>query len=243
MATDRLPDGMVLSEAQLRDVIERAVRTAPKREGITIAELREIAAELDIDARALDRALDEVIGLPIVGRPVRTWLKRQFTKLGRYVDRFLPQSGRFVALGVIGAVAGWLNAFLMVFSVNGHYPIGSVMLGVTVANLLSRSVDKKFARYLGEIFATWVMYGILWSTTYGGVTQNLVVWCVLWIALATLAGSFLVRDPWNRGDATPLLPHASTETPSVAPESPDARTRESSFVRFIWPALLRPSRA
>jgi hypothetical protein len=233
---------MVLSESQLRDVIERAVRVLPEKTGVTVAELREIAAELDIDPRALERALDDVIGLPIPGQPVRTWLKRQITKLGRLTDRVLPQTGRLATFGLLGAIAGWLNAFLMVFALNGHYPIAAAMLGLTLANLLSRRLDKNFSRYLAETFAQWGCYAVLWSLTYGNVTQNLVIWFVLWTALASAAGWFMVRDRDNDGQYTPSLPQSSPDTAMPGAQDPNSARRERiSHRRFTWPTLLRPS--
>ena len=64
MKRERLPDDMVLSEEEVREIVERAARELPASSGITVAELRQIAAELDIDPKALTRALDQVVGLP-----------------------------------------------------------------------------------------------------------------------------------------------------------------------------------
>ncbi len=96
MKQRQLPDEIVLSDAQVRDVIERATRVVPERNGITVADLRQIATELDIDPRALEAALDHVIGLPVPGRPIRSWFNRQMATLGRFADSFLPQSGRLI---------------------------------------------------------------------------------------------------------------------------------------------------
>src|SRR5688572_12196340 len=132
------PQDLVLSDAELREVIERALRAEPARGGVTIAEVRQIAAELDIDPRALDVALDQVVGLPVAGKPIHSWLKRQMTRLGRLADSFLPRTGRLIGFGMFGAIAGWLNAYLPTFSFNPHYLIAAAMVGLTMANLLSR---------------------------------------------------------------------------------------------------------
>ena len=50
----------VVSESQLRDIIERAARMS-EQDGVSIAELRRIAHELDIDPQAVDRALAQVL--------------------------------------------------------------------------------------------------------------------------------------------------------------------------------------
>lgn len=243
MKKRQLPDEIVLSDAEVRDVIERAVRVVPERNGITVADLRQIAAELDIDPRALEAALDQVIGLPVPGRPIRSWFKRQIAKLGRITDSFLPQSGRLIGSAIFGGIAGWLNAFLMVFSLNGHYLIAAGMVGLTVANLLSRRLDRKFPRYLAETFATWGSYAALWSITYGHVTQNLVAWFVLWTSLATVSGFFLVRDSSRRDGEPPLLTDAMQQSARAASSDPNGMRRELHSLHWLLPALLRQARA
>ncbi|HUF50241.1 MAG TPA: hypothetical protein VMN60_05375 [Longimicrobiales bacterium] len=195
MKKKRLPGDMMLSEDQVRDVIERAAREVPESSGITVAELQQIAAELDISPKALERALDDVVGLNAADRPVRGWLDRQVAKLGRHVDPFLPRRGCVVLGAIFGGVAGWLNAFLMTFAINGHYAIAAAMVGITFANLLSRRRGRQFPRFLAETLVLWVAYAVAWSATYGGVTQNLIVWVALWTSMATLFGSLLLRDP------------------------------------------------
>ena len=228
MKKRELSDEIVLTDAEARDVIERAVRVLPERDGITVADLREIAAELDIDPRALEAALDQVIGLPVPGHPVRSWLKRHAAKLGRVTDSILPQNGRLIGSAIFGGIAGWLNAFLMVFSVNGHYSIATAMVGVTVANLLSRRLDRNYPRYLAETFATWGAYGALWSITYGHVTPNLIAWLVLWTSLATVMGFFLVRDSSRSGGA----PHFLSEAIQQGAESESSHAKEMCRSRY-----------
>lgn len=96
---------------------------------MTVAELRRIAQELDIDAESLERALDEMISLPVAGQPIRNGFKRQLTTLGHLVDPLLPSKGRLVGGALFGGIAGWLNAFLMTFAMQGHYPIRSPWSG------------------------------------------------------------------------------------------------------------------
>lgn len=243
MKKAQLPDEIVLSEAQVRDVIGRAVRVVPERNGITLSDLRQIAAELDIDPGALEAALDQVIGLPVPGRPIRSWFKRQVATLGRFTDSFLPQSGRLIGSAIFGGIAGWLNAFLMVFSLNGHYLIAAGMIGLTIANLLSRRLDRNFPRYLAETFATWGSYAVLWSITYGQVTQNLVGWFVLWTSLATVFGLLLVRDSSRFGGNPPLLPDAMQQNAREASGDSNEMRRERHSLQWLLPALVRQARA
>lgn len=235
MRNERLPDDMVLSEAQMRDIIERATREMPLSTGITVAELRQIAAELDIDPKSLERAFDEVIGLPIADRPVRTWLKRQLTKLGRLVDPFLPKKGRLVAGALFGGIAGWLNAFLMEFSINGHYPVAFAMIGITLANLLSRRLDRDFRHYFAETLATWGLYGLSWALTYDGITSNLVIWVLLWTSLAVIGGLRLMRAPLDGGDQPPLLPYTVDKATQEPDDGPGTMLRDQvRRARIVW---------
>lgn len=243
MTQPQLPDDIVLSDAQVRDVIERAVRVVPERSGITVAALREMAAELDIDPRALEAALDKVIGLPVPGHPVRSWFKRQIATLGRFTDSVLPQSGRLIGSALFGGIAGWLNAFLLVFSLNGHFPIAAGMIGLTVANLLSRRLDRDLPRYLAETFALWGAYAALWSITYGQVTQGLVGWIVLWTSLATVFGFLLLRDSSRHGGTPLLLPDSTPRSAREASDDSHELRRARHSRQWLLLAAVRHARA
>jgi hypothetical protein len=223
----------VLSDAEVRDVIQRALREESTRGGITIAELRQVAAELDIDPRAVEIALDQVVGLPIPGKPIRSWLKRQMTKLGRVADAFLPRTGRLVGLGLFGAVAGWLNAFLPTFAFNPHYPIAVAMIGVTLANLLARRLDQKLRPFIAETLAMWLLYGVAWSVTYGGVNDRIVFWVIFWMSQATMLGYIVMRD---RPDADADLRVSTAAKEISAPEAPD-QGLDTKRVRITRPVL------
>jgi hypothetical protein len=54
-------ESLLLTEAQVREIIERAATMPTRRDDISVKELKAIASELDIDANSLERALDEVL--------------------------------------------------------------------------------------------------------------------------------------------------------------------------------------
>jgi hypothetical protein len=181
------------------------------------------------------RALDEVVGLPIAGHPVRTWLKRQLTKIGRQIDQFLPPKGRLVAGGLFGGIAGWLNAFLADgFAVQIHYPIAIAMVGITVANLLSRRLDRSLFKFLAETVATWGLYAVLWAATYGHVTENLVLWVGLWTAAAAITGWMLMRDA-STDDHGSGLP--AEVPPQIVPDGSSMEGNTDLLRRVMWPAI------
>lgn len=202
-----------------------------------------MAHELEIDPASLERALDEVISLPVAGQPVRNWCRRQLTKLGHLVDPFLPSKGRLVGGAVFGSLAGWLNAFLMTFAINGHYSVATAMVGLTFANLLSRRLDRSLARFLGETYATWAAYAAFWAGTHGVVTENLVLWVGLWASVSTVAGWLLMRDP-SDGAASPsaLPPAPKLDGGTSTDRKPTLREIRSQPV-LLWADALRMSRA
>ena len=244
MKKPRPHQDLVLTDEEVRDVIQHALREESARGGITITELRQIAAELDIEPRALELALDQVVGLPIPGKPIRSWLKRRMTKLGRLADAFLPQTGRLIGLGLFGAIAGWLNAFLPTFTFNPHYPIAAAMIGLTMANLLSRRLDQKLRRFIMETLATWLLYGVAWSATYGGVNDRIVFWVVFWVSQATMLGYILMRD---RSESDGDLHVATTLAERSSPNAPDhdLETKRVRITRpvLLWRSFVQPDRA
>jgi hypothetical protein len=106
-----------------------------------------------------------------------------------------------------------MNAFLMGFSINAHYPIALAMIGITVANLLSRRLDRDRSRYFAETLAMWGLYGLSWTLTYGRVTDNLVKWVLLWTSLAFIGGWRLLRAPSGGGELPLLAPLTAEEPP------------------------------
>jgi hypothetical protein len=232
MGNRELPDDMILSEAQLREVIERAARMEPSAEGVTVAELRQIASELNIEPRAIQQALDEVIGLPIPGHPIRTWLKRGLTRLGHEVDRYLPEKGRLLIGAAFGSIAGWLNAFIPDgFGINTHYPVAIAMVGFTALNLLSRRVDKRLFKFLTETLAMWLVYGVFWATTHGEATESLVIWLAMWTALASGAGWLMIGRNSRQDGQGPLSPAQSEEGGRL--ESADQQEHHSDLYEMI----------
>ncbi len=243
MIDEKSSDDFVLTDAQMREVIERATRELPPASGITVAELRRIAGELDIDPISLERALDQVISLPVAGQPIRNWLRRHLTTLGHLVDPLLPNKGRLVGGALLGGIAGWLNAFLMSLAMQGHYPIALIMVGFTLANVLSRRLDRGLARFLAETYVMWGAYAAFWAGTYGDVTENLVLWVALWTSAATVLGWLLMRGP-SGGGAHPSLPAPDSETGGGTSTDTNHTLRESlSLPGLIWVGALRMSRA
>lgn len=241
MSHDGLPDDFILSDAQLREVIERAARAERQSSGISMVMLRQIAAELEIDPIALERALDEVVGLPVRGRPVRSWFRRQATRAGRFLSQLLPREGRLAASLTLGAAFGWLSGYVaksIMVTVNGmriattgtaflDVPLAIAVVALTFANSLARRHEGGLTRYLVETFSLWGGFAAVWSLTSGhGLTDDLLRWTLGGLFLASVWGIAIIRTrPWL-GSGPARLPVGRRRQPGIAPRA-DTEVRRS----------------
>src|SRR5262245_13699546 len=110
MSPDELPESLILTEAQVRQAIGLAARAVPHSEGVSLAQLRQIAQELDIEQEALLQAVRDVLAGRghLVSR--RSWFSRVSSYLGTLVTPLLPQRGRALVGSLIGGSLGWLTA-------------------------------------------------------------------------------------------------------------------------------------
>jgi hypothetical protein len=61
MMTDNQPDERRFSDDEVREILELALRQPPSSSGLTLAELQEIAEEIDLDEASLRRAVEVVM--------------------------------------------------------------------------------------------------------------------------------------------------------------------------------------
>jgi hypothetical protein len=210
MSKDELPDDLVLNETQFRQVIELATRTTPRSDGVSVAELRQIAQELDIDPESLARALDFVLTRPERKRPIGSWLSRRTMRLGLALSGVLPRRGRLIAGGLVGGFLGWVSAHvatglqevvngIMVMRGSGAFmdiPIAILLILLTIANSFAHRVDGRRGRFIAETVACWGTFAVAWCITHGAVTADLIRFVVACLSLFCLGGWFVVR-PWE----------------------------------------------
>lgn len=246
MPDEKLPGDLVLSEAQFRKVIELAVRVTPRSEGVSVAELRQIARDLDIDQDSLARALSVVLAQPQRSQSTRSWLSTQATRLGMGLGRVLPRRGRLIASGLVGGLLGWLSAYVglgLREVINGmiimrgstsylDVAIFIVLSLLTLANSLSRRVDGRRRRYLAETVMTWSTLALAWAITHGSATADLLTAVALSMAAFGLWGWLIIRP--RGSDGAGLL--VKTQVDVTEPGAPE-RTNDERGTLLEWTRL------
>jgi hypothetical protein len=258
MATQDPDDDFVLSEAQFREVIERATRADLTQDGISVAVLRQVAQELDVDPRALQRALGDVVGVSDARQPVRGWFRRQITNAGRIVDFVLPKRGRLVAGIAVGTFLGWLTAHVAVGlrvvigetsrSIGSSsfidVPVFLLLVALTFGNSLSRRLDRRLDRYLAEIATMWGAFAISWSITFGGSTSDLAVTTLASIVVAAVWGWIVIGRRAGPGSAESVAvtahPHALPVIPEEKGVNPLERSSQPGFLALIMLGISLP---
>lgn len=250
MPSDDMPKDLQLTQTQLRDIIERAARAEPRAHGVTVPELRQIAEELDIDPWALEQALHDVVGLPYPGRPIRSWLHRQVTRLGHLCDQILPQRARLGSGILVGGFLGALSALASVsveFTVDGTtysrggaaimaVPIAVAMILLILANSLSRRLDGRLGRFLAESASMQISSGVSAALVIGSVTDDLVTWTLTMIVGATIWGLLVVRRH-HRGPPLYSVRAPITVPQPTKPHDPDSRP----LAKACWSGLVSPT--
>ena len=233
MAPEGPSDKWILTDQQVRRVIGLATHMPPSTEGISIAELRQIARELDIDDDAFERALNAVMSSESLPPPAPSWLSSRALQVGRVIDSILPQRARLLALGAVGGFSGWLDAYadsLLRGVINGETIMHgstsylvvrlSILLSlITLANSLSRRLKGNRNRYLAETVATWGSLAAAWSLTTGYVTTDLLQFVAISIVGFGLWGWLIIR-PEAPADGLAVRAHPA-EPLSNKPTSQD----------------------
>ena len=231
MGADHLPDDFTLSEAQFRKIIELAARLPAPRDGVTLTQLRQIAAELDIDPEALAGALSAVLATTPDRRFPRRWWSSQALRIGLAMDRFLPGKWRLATLATLGGFLGWLDAVvglgmrrvvsgMTIMTGSTSYLVIAIAVFLsclTLANSFSRRLNGGRRRYLVETAVTWGSLALAWALTHGSATDDLLRFLAWSLAGSALWGWWIIRPAGG--------PHArlAGEAATPAPGSPGAR--------------------
>ncbi len=259
MLPKELPEDIVLSDAQVREVIELAARAVPPANGVSLAELRQIALELDIEERALENALRVVLGRVPAPTPIRSWLSTLATRLGVALSRFFDERGvrrRWLAFGAVGGTLGWFSAYssalLYERVINGmtirtsstflvDAPITALLILITLANSLSRRVEGDRTRYLLDTAATWFAFSTGWALTYGAVTDDLMGGLATFTAALGLWGWLIIRPSKPGDDVSQLLQvqeKVERWRASGQDDEPNVKQERASWKGHVSPTML-----
>jgi len=246
------PENLTLSDAQVREVIERAARLEPRSERVSVRELRQIAAELDIVPDALEQALEEIIR-PSTLRRIRSRCCHRLTRIGWVADRLLPRRGRLAGGCAVGGLLGWASAYVMSlapFSIGSIHvtpgagaivdvPVTLALVLMTLANSLSRRVHGALAKYLRETWALWLGFGAGWSGTHGSVTADMLWWLAIGLSGLTVWGCLVVRGDRGADSGVPLL--GATGDPRVADNPTETESARDMPIRDVWRGRVSPN--
>ncbi len=213
MSKSEIPDDAMLTEAQFREVIDRATRAELRDPGVTIDVVRQVAAELNIDEHQLERALRVVLAPPDADRIPAPPLRG--SAIGRALNDILPRRGRALVFAVIGAALGWFSAHIGNTLDTGamgfvDVPIGIGLILLGLANSVNRRGDGRVRSFILESVATWTAFDIAWSVAHGRITGDVLTYFASSLIGASLWGWLFVR----RGG--PGAPSARSETAGPA---------------------------
>ena len=238
MGETKPPNDLVLTEAQVREVIELATRLPSSKEGISLSDLRQIARELDIDQDALDRALAEVLG-----RPSARFL---MTRLGR----LLVNRGRAVVGALIGSVLGWWSGFatdalrevingMTVMKGSGAFidvPVAIALILLTLLNSLSRWLDARRRDYVVETVATWGFFLAARALQDGYITQDGTRFVAMAVLTSCLWGWLTIRP---RPGSQVRLEHAPGAQGAPSMEEAERTGLQRSAQLTVMASVLR----
>ena len=202
------PDDRILSETEVRQVIRRAALLQADST-LSVAQLKQIARELDITPNALSIALHEILATPgsSDARPSKDaakdphaevpWQKRLIAWFGR---------GSTATWGLLGSAWGVATAVLdrLIFPANlVDVPsvVGLIVLSLIIA-AASRQQRSSWQHYIKRTLPIWLGFMIGWAAAFGEVTPDLVFGVGL-IAAATLwVGTIAVRQTTGEEQVT-----------------------------------------
>ena len=188
MEKDSTPDEVRLTEEQVREVIERAARLPARRDMVSVSELRQIAAELDVDPDALDQALAGVLAAENVPA----------TKGGLARKLRGGLAGGILGAGsaLIGAALNYFFNDIIVTMTSSLFVDTSVTLALvwlTLSALRHNRRDGRFRDYLLEVGTLWATFVGTWSLVHGGMGSDVNALGTIGITLSVVVGLVALR--------------------------------------------------
>ncbi len=184
---------LVLAEADVAEILERAVKLDGARDGnVSVEQLREAALEVGVSAAAFDEALEQFAvgsrdsdGAP----PVPTVVSR---------PRFFAQirTAITVASGfVVGAIGGGLSTQVPSYRAEVVVAFAALIVaGASLRVVMSHRKDRSVLAYIMDSFWLWTSFGVGVALASGYVGEESIVLTIVAIVIASVVGGLFVRQ-------------------------------------------------
>ncbi len=178
---------LVLAEADVAEILERAVKLDGARDGnVSVEQLREAALEVGVSPTAFDEALGEFTRasrLPEVPAPADVTRPRFFSQIRTAVA---------VAFGLLmGTLAGVLA------TANGAEEIVAlaalIIVGGSLRLVLSHRKERSIMAYVMDTFWLWTSFGVCVTLASGFIAEESIVYTVMAIVIASVVGALFVK--------------------------------------------------
>ncbi len=178
---------VVLAEADVAEILERAVKLDGARDGnVSIEQLREAALEVGVSPTAFDEALEEFTRasrLPEVPAPAEVTRPRFFSQIRTAVA---------VAFGlVMGTLAGGLATANNAEEIVALAAL--IVVGGSLRLVLSHRKDRSILAYVMDTFWLWTSFGVGVTVASWYIGEDSIVYTIMAIVIASVVGALFVR--------------------------------------------------
>ncbi len=180
---------LVLAEADVAEILDRAVKLDGARDGnVSVEQLREAALEVGVSATAFDEALREFTRASkasevTVPAPIEVERPRFFSQIRTAVT---------VAVGLlVGSVAGDLVTPRQAEVIIAFAAL--IVAGGTLRLVLSHRKDRSILAYVMDTFWLWTSFGIGVTLASGYIGEESIILTILAIVIASVVGGLFVK--------------------------------------------------
>ena len=178
---------LVLAEADVAEILERAVKLDHARDGkVSIEQLREAALEVGVSATAFDEALEQF------SRASRELDAPAPTKLSR--PRFFSQIRTAIAVAsgfFVGSLGGALVTPRRAEEIIALAAL--IVAGGSLRLVLSHRKDRSVLAYVIDTFWLWTSFGVGVSVASGYIGEESIISTIAAIVIAAVVGGFFVK--------------------------------------------------
>ncbi len=189
---------LVLAEADVAEILDRAVKLGGARDGnVSVEQLREAALEVGVSATAFDEALREFTRASkasevTVPAPIEVERPRFFSQIRTAVT---------VAAGLlVGSLAGSLVT-------SGDEEIVAlaalIVAGGSLRLVLSHRKDRSILAYVMDTFWLWTSFGVGVTVASWYIAEESIVYTIMAIVIASVVGALFVRRGEKRDPEEP----------------------------------------